>query len=1769
MRSYISNTSKGPIVSTSYTCIIASQRATWRSFIVLLAFIANAFGPIPVAPADEFRLPAPGVMVHLSPPLDPPILKGIRVHPDNPFRFDFILDKGDSQLSNDALKIESSNLIKYFLVSLTIPEKDLWVNLSPYEKDRIIPQSFGLTEMGRDLLAEDYMLKQITASLIYPEGEVGKKFWKRVYEEAARRYGTTNVPVNTFNKVWIVPEKAVVYENPKVGAAYVIKSTLKVMLEEDYLSLEKHEGIQSKLAHVKDVNQLGSQIVREIVIPQLTKEVNTDKNFARLRQVYNSLILAIWYKKKIRDSILEQVYFDKNKISGVNIIDSNEQENIYQRYLRAFKKGVYNYIKENIDPISQEFVPRKYFSGGIPFSIAYHILQITGSRMAVSKVDAKKYFIEKVRLDALGQGHQYLLHRNRTDFAMSNQLQDASIRIAIQTIEGMLQQPGGWKNILQAVTNHEVEQHLRNMNGGKDPLIGEHIDVRLLTVHEKVEILAMRLGCSFEEAHKIALAFEERFRIWLLGGGEGAGIALSLQGSQAAVQQEQSRAVSGHEVITELEVETESEPLHIVRIERVWDGNKNEVRCLVAVHPSEEAHGTRHEPGYYNFSGFLRVYFDDVFRYPQFESFLRDYGNLLTSIAITVDLHERERRINVLLERYIKPVIENMNMQRRLHRFMTSQERLELAEAIFLGINRQEVLDVFEQEIRKTRSKRASERSAREESDRQPMEMRLPYDRGMAVELNKKGGLGIDESNFERQDEAIRSNKIGQKDTSGQISSIVEEAVGMQPALERFERDYALNSQMTRRKFITGLAVGLTGSLLPGLSMAKGQVITKKTFENILTKKRIPFHFYGDKEWADYLKSNGVPRPTVIGLTIPKKQDDGTYLPRIGFYGAQEKIKTEVMAHETLHALHAYHHTNYAGVILGLYQMKLALIADGNKKALGLFYELEHLLQKYNNEASIIEDVLTGHLNRVQAQNELRIMQKRKTFFTKLDINFGSQQEIMNERSEDIMIDEAFRIANNPQNNERLKSLAYYSQYLQHHRYISISSLTGLFAGSLNFLTMSNNQLRKEQKFYQDGPPSVATETFAWLYGKFFEHNDPNYGPKSSYRSSTVERIKEVADELSRLIPTLPRTRQVFTGHLKQYGAPIPQQLQDFAQTASDNLHVDGAMTAEQFSASARREIRMVALVYKELKARDLGLDLTHLNLERLKSIVDTVCKASLLKTEKENPGYSRALKQFLTTDQIQEYIETFGTFDAKDLILILQRTHSLLDQIALFGVQKEILGKEFRLAEFIQSFPVNNSLTYRIIEKAGFSGREWDQIQPDPQTRQLLKEGKGHEVQLSLEERVTVKNGLPIIKAIFAFYRINRFEIEGENLKGLIFPLQYEAGIERLDPDDQELIVHQFAHEYVRSLMNDIDNILIIVDIVGRHSGRVVDRFIGRGADGMVLHTAGEAGGAWAIKINMPANGLSATDLQKNLVAITGKTKNHPGFAVNYDIFANKLVTEMPDRPDQVEEIVVETNEFIEGENLRDVISQKGPRQNLEFLRQFVDMHRFLESIGYYNRDAQNLTNIIVDRKNQCKLVDYGNVLTLAQYVQFLKERMGISNSNEQDALINYERSFILAAIRIITGVRMNTIGSNENEEVSVFDDYIKERFKASQISRAKEIIRYLIKAWNDPSIDIAYFFQHLQDLAQTSSVHQNFGISQVMTLQKARNGGIDLTPANLHVETQNSGDEIKFHMDAAMLQQLQNAPGFEPVIISIQPMTDLRQFLGLNIKQSTIAAG
>jgi len=337
---------------------------------LLCLWIAISFASTLVVPPQNIfaqtvmDLPAPGTMVSVSPSFEPALIKGLTVHKDNPFLFDFIVDpgqdvslRGASFATKQSLKEQSLRMIKYFFAALTIPDKDIWVNLSPYEKDRMIPASLGVTAMGRDLLAQDYMLKQLTASLIYPQKALGKTFWSKVYAQAKAMYGTTQVPVNTFNKVWIVPQKAGVYERGQT--AFIVSGHLKVMLEEDYLSLQKHSAISSNTTHT-----ISSQIIKQIILPEIEKEINEGKNFSTLRQIFYAQVLAVWFKRNLKQALLNQVYANKSTIKGIDQNDAATNEAIYHQYLRAYKKGVFNYIKEDIDPITQETLPRKYFSGG-------------------------------------------------------------------------------------------------------------------------------------------------------------------------------------------------------------------------------------------------------------------------------------------------------------------------------------------------------------------------------------------------------------------------------------------------------------------------------------------------------------------------------------------------------------------------------------------------------------------------------------------------------------------------------------------------------------------------------------------------------------------------------------------------------------------------------------------------------------------------------------------------------------------------------------------------------------------------------------------------------------------------------------------------------------------------------------------------------------------------------------------------------------------------------------------------------------------------------------------------------------------------------------------------------------------------------------------------------------------------------------------------------------------------------------------------------------
>ena len=126
---------------------------------MVLTVLAAFTGMLPAQPSyaqESIFLPPPGQLINITRHFEPAQMVGLKINLKDPFSFGFIMDQGESRMSDADTKEEYNKIIKYFLVSLAMPNKDMWVNLSPYESKRIIPEVFGQTEMGRDLLAQDY-----------------------------------------------------------------------------------------------------------------------------------------------------------------------------------------------------------------------------------------------------------------------------------------------------------------------------------------------------------------------------------------------------------------------------------------------------------------------------------------------------------------------------------------------------------------------------------------------------------------------------------------------------------------------------------------------------------------------------------------------------------------------------------------------------------------------------------------------------------------------------------------------------------------------------------------------------------------------------------------------------------------------------------------------------------------------------------------------------------------------------------------------------------------------------------------------------------------------------------------------------------------------------------------------------------------------------------------------------------------------------------------------------------------------------------------------------------------------------------------------------------------------------------------------------------------------------------------------------------------------------------------------------------------------------
>ena len=278
--------------------------------------------------------------------------------------FQILLDKGSLKENKTAqIKEEGQGLLKYFLIGVSLPDDKFWVNLRPDRADQIIDSELAKTDFGKVLLEADLQLKKDVAQFTSPQTKEGRAYWDKLYKKAGEIFGADNTTIPTLTRPWIVPGEVIIREN--ANSAYIYKATLKVMLEQDHLKNSADYNFSDP--KLKTLNEYSSELVRQIIIPQLTKEVNSSPKYAALRQIFQSLILARWFKAKFagQNGVYSKL-INSGNLTGLTSQSNWSKMNYFEAYKKSFSQGEYN-IKEQVTSLAGPVV-RTYFSGGGDFT---------------------------------------------------------------------------------------------------------------------------------------------------------------------------------------------------------------------------------------------------------------------------------------------------------------------------------------------------------------------------------------------------------------------------------------------------------------------------------------------------------------------------------------------------------------------------------------------------------------------------------------------------------------------------------------------------------------------------------------------------------------------------------------------------------------------------------------------------------------------------------------------------------------------------------------------------------------------------------------------------------------------------------------------------------------------------------------------------------------------------------------------------------------------------------------------------------------------------------------------------------------------------------------------------------------------------------------------------------------------------------------------------------------------------------------------------------
>ncbi|UEC43178.1 MAG: putative Chitosanase [Methanothrix sp.] len=294
-------------------------------------------------------------------------LNYVSVSPDDSggVNFDLGLKAKKAEGTSPGIDVINSTLIgaTAFMTGLAVPSDKFWVNLNPWEPDRIIDEQLSRSDVGRIMLEADLQMKKDTCNYENPcTNEAGMTLSNLLDEkrnilvrQCMNKFpgeidDVNNVVFRAGTRYWIVPDSVYAYSNGT--QIYIINATLAIQSEPvpDRTSFRVDNQDVKKLSKgcleelnksSKEYGEYYEEMSEQIILPFVVADVNHGEKYEDLREVFVALALAQWYKSNInshKDIFRDSLDSSDSPLNAIRPWNPNE---IWENYVYSYENGEY------------------------------------------------------------------------------------------------------------------------------------------------------------------------------------------------------------------------------------------------------------------------------------------------------------------------------------------------------------------------------------------------------------------------------------------------------------------------------------------------------------------------------------------------------------------------------------------------------------------------------------------------------------------------------------------------------------------------------------------------------------------------------------------------------------------------------------------------------------------------------------------------------------------------------------------------------------------------------------------------------------------------------------------------------------------------------------------------------------------------------------------------------------------------------------------------------------------------------------------------------------------------------------------------------------------------------------------------------------------------------------------------------------------------------------------------------------------------------------